>query len=598
MAKEATLHIRRAGQQHSLLLAEMGARTFQAAFGPDNDPEAMRAYIEKSFSTEKLDSELADPASTFLLAYQSEKPIGYSKLVAGSQAEPVVAASPVELERIYIEPHSIGKGYGSQLLQACLSEAARAGHDVVWLGVWERNPRAIRFYERWNFRKVGSHTFLLGNEPQTDLLLQRSLTDLDQDREDNTMKSNLPALMASRDLDALLVLGDALHNPAMVYFTGVTHVTEAVLVLKRGEEPVLFFHPMEREEAASTGLNTRPLAPYDYRQLFEESGKDARLAKARLLSLVLGDVGVTSGRVAVYGQRDAGEALGLINTLRELLPNIDFIGEVSDTVLMRARATKDAGEIAQMRQVGKHTVEVVAQVAHFLSQQRAEKDVLVDKDGQPVTVSAVKRKIFLWLAERGLDNPHGTIFAPGAEGAVPHSTGSPDALLRLGEPIVFDIFPVQAGGGYYFDFTRTWCLGYASEEAQALYDDVRDVYEAVIGELEMDKPCSIFHDRACELFAQRGHPTVAEDPQTETGFVHGLAHGLGLDVHEAPRFSGEATDEDILRAGSVVTIEPGLYYPERGLGCRIEDAVYVRPDGTMEILAPYPLDLVIPIRTS
>jgi Xaa-Pro aminopeptidase len=90
---------------------------------------------------------------------------------------------------------------------------------------------------------------------------------------------------------------------------------------------------------------------------------------------------------------------------------------------------------------------------------------------------------------------------------------------------------------------------------------------------------------------------VKETPQTEVGFVHGLAHGLGLDVHEAPRFSRDATERDVLRAGSVVTIEPGLYYPERGLGCRLEDAVYVRPDGAMEVLAPYPLDLVIPLKS-
>jgi Xaa-Pro aminopeptidase len=102
--------------------------------------------------------------------------------------------------------------------------------------------------------------------------------------------------------------------------------------------------------------------------------------------------------------------------------------------------------------------------------------------------------------------------------------------------------------------------------------------------------------RACELFKQRGHPTVAEDPTTKVGFVHGLAHGLGLDVHERPAFGRDATPNDILRRGSVVTIEPGLYYPERGLGMRIEDAVFIRPDGKPEPLAEYPHDLVIPLK--
>lgn len=411
------------------------------------------------------------------------------------------------------------------------------------------------------------------------------------------MKSDLPDLMKARNLDALLVFGDALHNPAMVYFTGVVHVTDAALLLKRGEESVLFFNPMERDEAASTGLKTQGLAQYDYAKIFEEGGKNALYAKARLWQMAFSHQGLSSGRVAVYGQRDAGETYGIVNALSELLPNIDFVGEYSDTVLLKARATKDEAEIVQMREIGRKTVEVVEQVADYLSKQRDKNSVLVDGDGQPITVGQVKSKVFLWLAEKGLDNPHGTIFAPGAEGGVPHSAGSSDAVLRIGEPIVFDIFPVQAGGGYYFDFTRTWCIGYAPDEVQALYDDVRHVYDTIMTELKMDSLCSTYQDRACELFAERGHPTVKEDPQTEVGFVHGLAHGLGLDVHEAPRFSREATDEDILRAGSVVTIEPGLYYPERGMGCRLEDAVYVRPDGKMEVLAPYPLDLVIPLKT-
>lgn len=410
------------------------------------------------------------------------------------------------------------------------------------------------------------------------------------------MKSDLPALMETRNLDALLILGDAFHNPPMVYFTGLAHVSHGVLVLKRGEEPVLFANPMERDEAAGTGLATRNLNDYNYSKLYEESGKDALLATARMYQMLLKDMGVDSGRVAVYGQGDAGEHHALITALEELLPQVDFVGEFRDSVLLAARATKDEQEIAQMRSVGQRTVEVVGRLADYLGSQQARDGLLVDSDGQPITVGHVKKKINLWLAEQGLDNPHGTIFAPGAEGGVPHSAGSADAVLRLGELIVFDIFPCEAGGGYFFDFTRTWCIGHASEAAQALYDDVRAVYETVMGELEPETPCMQYQELTCRLFAVQGHPTVAEDPTTEVGFVHGLAHGLGLDIHEAPRFSRDATEKDVLRRGSVVTIEPGLYYPERGLGCRIENAVYMRPDGKPEVLAPYPLDLVIPLK--
>ena len=88
-----------------------------------------------------------------------------------------------------------------------------------------------------------------------------------------------------------------------------------------------------------------------------------------------------------------------------------------------------------------------------------------------------KRRINLWLAERGADNPEGTIFAIGRDAGVPHSTGTASDPLRLGQTIVYDIFPCEAGGGYYYDFTRTWCLGYAPDAVQALYQDVLDVYQ-------------------------------------------------------------------------------------------------------------------------
>ncbi|MCW5887897.1 MAG: aminopeptidase P family N-terminal domain-containing protein, partial [Anaerolineales bacterium] len=105
------------------------------------------------------------------------------------------------------------------------------------------------------------------------------------------MKSDLPALMDARGLDALLIFGDALHNPPMTYFTGVAHVTEGLLVVKRGEAPVLFCHNMERDEAASTGLATRSITDYNYRELYEQEGKDALRATARLFQHMLSDVG-------------------------------------------------------------------------------------------------------------------------------------------------------------------------------------------------------------------------------------------------------------------------------------------------------------------
>jgi len=276
-----------------------------------------------------------------------------------------------------------------------------------------------------------------------------------------------------------------------------------------------------------------------------------------------------------------------------------LIGEApGHSVMLQAMATKDQWEIERIRRMGRITTEVVGRVADFLGSQHARSGLLVDGEGNPVTIGQVKGKIDVWLMELGAENPHGTIFAQGYDAGVPHSSGNPDAQLEIGKTIVFDIFPTEKGGGYHYDFTRTWCLGHAGDQVEALYDDVRSTYETVMKSLKPNNPTFHYQEMTSELFEQLGHPTTRQNEKTQSGYVHSLGHGLGLHVHEAPWFRGKnlTTAEDLLYPGAVVTVEPGLYYPEKEMGCRLEDTIVVREDGTMEVLAEYPLDLVIPVR--
>lgn len=169
------IRIRRATHADRTLLADLGARTFSAAFGPDNRPEDMAAYLAQAFSPEIQSEELADPLSTFLIAENEDEVVGYTRLLRGPAPSAVEADRPVELVRIYAEPSWIGRGVGSALMGACLKEGGKQGCDVIWLGVWERNRRAIAFYERWGFAVVGSQTFVLGKDRQTDRILVRQL---------------------------------------------------------------------------------------------------------------------------------------------------------------------------------------------------------------------------------------------------------------------------------------------------------------------------------------------------------------------------------------------------------------------------------------
>ncbi|OGO41742.1 MAG: hypothetical protein A2W36_02700 [Chloroflexi bacterium RBG_16_58_14] len=410
------------------------------------------------------------------------------------------------------------------------------------------------------------------------------------------MKSDLDTLMEFYEIDALLVTGPAQHNPAMVYLTGTVHVTQADLIKKRGQDAILFYNAMERDEAAKTGLPTRNLADYRMPQLLKENNGNLLQATIQRYQKMLEEYGIREGRLAVYGKCDAGAAYAIFSGLEKALPGLTIVGQLDDSLLMQAMAIKDADEIERIRRMGKITTSVVGKVADYLTQQRVQNEVLVKPDGTPLTIAEVKSRINLWLAEQGADNPEGTIFAIGRDAGVPHSAGTSSDPLRLGQTIIFDIFPCEAGGGYYFDLTRTWCLEYATDEALALYEDVLFVYQTILDELEPGTHCPDYQRRACELLEEKGHPTIQNDPQTQRGYVHSLGHGLGLNVHERPWFGRNATHEDRLEPGSVVTIEPGLYYPERGLGVRLEDTVWMRPDGKAEILADYPLDLVLPMK--
>lgn len=411
------------------------------------------------------------------------------------------------------------------------------------------------------------------------------------------MKSDLDALMEARNLDAILVVGDAQHNPPMVYLTGGGHVSGAALVKKRGSRAVLFCNDMERDEAARSGLEIVPYSTYDFQALLEEAGGDPALAAALRYRRMFDDQGV-QGRVGVYGHTDLGSALAVFDRLRSLLPDLVLVGETrDDSLFMRAMETKDQAEVERIRWMGRVTTGVVGRVAEYLTGCRVREDeVLLKEDGAPLTVGEVKQKINLWLAELGAENPEGTIFAIGRDAGVPHSVGADDDLLRLGRTIVFDIFPCEAGGGYFYDFTRTWCLGYAPPEAQKLYDEVKAVFDKVMENLDLNVPFKEYQRLACEQFEHNGHQSPLNTRAPLEGYVHSLGHGLGLNVHERPWSGLTAGDDNLLKPGMVVTVEPGLYYPEKGLGVRIEDTVWVRPDGKVEILAAYPYDFVLKMK--
>jgi len=157
------------------MLSELGAKTFYDTFAKDNTPEDMALYLKNSFSQEIQFAELSAPENIFLIIEAENTPVGFVQLIMDSREELIKGTKPLEVRRIYAAREFIGKGVGKELMSASIEEAKHRGCDCVWLGVWEKNPRAIAFYKKWGFQEVGTHVFTVGNDPQTDLIMELML---------------------------------------------------------------------------------------------------------------------------------------------------------------------------------------------------------------------------------------------------------------------------------------------------------------------------------------------------------------------------------------------------------------------------------------
>lgn len=159
-------------------LADLAARAFRDAFGAENEEHDMEEYLSTSMSVKTLEKDFADEKNIFRVAcsHQAGNLVGYAKLRDKSDYSATDGNSAIEIERIYADSSMIGTGIGKALMTECLSLAKSLGRDVIWLGVWDQNDRAIKFYERWGFSIVGEREFKLGSDIQNDLIMRKELT--------------------------------------------------------------------------------------------------------------------------------------------------------------------------------------------------------------------------------------------------------------------------------------------------------------------------------------------------------------------------------------------------------------------------------------
>lgn len=407
------------------------------------------------------------------------------------------------------------------------------------------------------------------------------------------MKSELDALMAKRGLDALIIWIDEIYSPPLDYLTNGAHITQGLLVKKQGAAPILYVSPMETEEAAKSGLEVNA---YHNAELYEFY-KTLPISKAHAARWVqiLAACGIESGTVGIYGTGDFAYIIGRISELREAQPNINFMGEpdMSRGLFKEAYETKDADELMRMKSVAARTDQALEATWNYIAAHHVEDGRVVDDAGSPLTIGDVKRFVRRTLLDYDLEDT-GMIFAQGRDAGFPHSRGEADTELKPGQSIVFDLFPQEIGGGYFHDVTRTWSLGYATPEVEEAYRQVMEAYDLSVEMVRAGMPAKDVQIAVMDYFEANGHATLRSHPGTQEGYVHSLGHGLGLNIHEAPGMSH--VSPDTLRTGNVISIEPGLYYPDKGFGVRVEDTCYIGEDGQAAPLTGFRKDLVLPLK--
>jgi len=165
--------IRIAEAADAAALARLAEATFRSTFEATNSVEDMALYCRRHFGEALQAAEIADPAMLSLLCEEAGRLIAFAQLRWHAAPACVAAVHPGEIQRFYVRDDWQGRGLAQQLMQACIAALGRHGTDVVWLGVWERNSRAIAFYRKFGFIEVGEHVFVLGNDRQRDIILAR-----------------------------------------------------------------------------------------------------------------------------------------------------------------------------------------------------------------------------------------------------------------------------------------------------------------------------------------------------------------------------------------------------------------------------------------
>ena len=362
---------------------------------------------------------------------------------------------------------------------------------------------------------------------------------------------------------AILLYADSERSADMLYLGRIQVPDAFVAFIARGKKYAVL-GALELGRARKESAFDKVLPLETYLQRARKRWPDRKPGPAEVVALVAAEF-----RVKNFYIPDDFPA-GLATRISQLGVGLTIVTDA----IFPEREVKTPREIAAIREGNRCSAAGLAAAERLLRASKIKGRQLLH-DGKPLTSERLRRAIEVACLEAG-SLSHGTIAAGGDQACDPHCVGH--GPLRANELIVVDVFPRVQTTGYHGDMTRTFLRGHASDAQRALVEAVRAAQFGAMQSIRAGVNGRDIHHGVIAEFEQRGYATK-HTAKGSVGFFHGTGHGLGLAVHELPRMS---TVDHTLLKDSVVTVEPGLYYPGLG-GCRIEDVVQVTARGVKQL---------------
>jgi Xaa-Pro aminopeptidase len=370
----------------------------------------------------------------------------------------------------------------------------------------------------------------------------------------------------------VLIHADTLRAPELRHEVPVA-VPDSFLYVERDGRRVAIVSALEMERISAAGIDCLPPERFGVDELLA-SGMPEHEAELEVYLRAVRELELTSALMP------PSFPLELADHLRA--HGLEL--QVDRALFEDRRRRKNDVELAGLRRA-QRAVEAALDVSRELLR-NADADGTLVLDGEPLTSERIKLEIERVFSEHGVAAEHYTV-SHGAQTAIGHDAGS--GAILPNEPIVFDLFPRDRETGVYTDMTRTYVVGTPSDEVREYHRLAKEALDRVVAEVRPGVNGRALMQLTCDLFAEHGYPTpLTKEPGQvlDSGFFHGLGHGVGLEVHERPWMSRAGDD---LVAGDVIAIEPGLYRAGYG-GVRLEDIAIVTDDG-IELVTDYPYDL-------